>query len=66
MTISIKGKEYGFQWGMGAIEIYMDTMGYTVVAEALDVLVMPNKDQNRAVVVIFLAAIQNWCELNNV
>lgn len=64
MKLTINGKEYGLQWGMGALEIYMDTMGFTAVADALDTVMMPNKDQDRATLNLFMGALQNYAEIN--
>lgn len=64
MKVTINEKEYGLHWGMGAIEIYCDAME-TDLATALDLLAMPNKDQNKATVNLFLAALQNYAEIND-
>jgi len=63
MKLSINDKEYGLQWGMGAIEIYCDSMGCDI--DGLDKVFVINKEQPKAIVNLILAALRNWCELND-
>jgi hypothetical protein len=62
MKLTINESEYGLQWGMGAIEIYCDNMDCDI--DGLDKVITLNRDQPKAIVTIILAAIRNWCELN--
>lgn len=64
MKIEINGKEYGLQWGLGAVEIYCDNMGCDV--DGLDKAIASEKqiERQKAITTLILAAIQNECELN--
>ncbi len=66
MKLTINGIEYGLQWGMGAIEIYCDKMNCDI--GGLDAAIMSDRviDKLKAINTLTLAAIQNWCELNDV
>lgn len=66
MKLKINQKEYGLQWGMGAIEIFCDTMDCDI--DGLEKAITSEKsiDKLKAINNLSLAAIQNWCELNNV
>lgn len=66
MKLTINGKEYGLQWGMGAIEIYCDTMNCDI--DGLDKALIAERtiDKQKALNTLVLAAIQNWCELNDI
>lgn len=66
MKLTINGKEYGLQWGMGAIEIFCDTMDCDV--DGLEKAISSERaiDKLKAINTLSLAAIQNWCELNDV
>lgn len=63
MKITIKGNEYGLQWGMGAIELYCDAMDCEI--EGLDKVYMPNREQGKALTNLILAGLKNHAELNN-
>lgn len=63
MKITINEKEYELQWGMGALEIYCDNMLCDI--EGLNLVLEKNREQNRAVITLILAAIQNGLELQN-
>lgn len=62
MKLLINDKEYGLQWGMGAIELYCDAMDCDV--DGLDMVTTVGRNQNRAIVTLILASIQNYSELN--
>lgn len=66
MKININGNEYGLCWGIGAIEIYCDTMNCDI--DGLDKAVISEKEieKLKAINILVLSAIQNWCELNDV
>lgn len=63
MKIVINDIEYGLQWGMGALEIYCDAMRCDI--DGLDKVFLVNKEQNKAIVSLILAAVQNYSELND-
>lgn len=66
MKLTINGKEYGLQWGLGAIEIYCDTMNCDIAG--LDQAIVSERliDKLKAINTLTLAAIQNWCELKDI
>lgn len=66
MKIEINGKEYGFQWGMGAVEIYCDMMGCDVDGLGLGLMAETEIKRQKSITTLVLAAIQNWCELNSI
>ncbi|HVW99720.1 MAG TPA: hypothetical protein VHA52_04640 [Candidatus Babeliaceae bacterium] len=63
MKIVINDTDYGLQWGMGALEIYCDAMGCDI--DGLDKVFLVNKEQNKAIVSLILAAVQNYSELKD-
>lgn len=63
MKLTINDKEYGLQWGMGAIEIYCDSMNCDI--EGIDMVTTQGRNQPKAIVTLILAALQNYAELNN-
>ena len=63
MQITINDKAYSLQWGMGAIEIYCDSMNCDI--EGLDKVFILNKDQPKAIVSLILAALKNAAELKD-
>lgn len=66
MKLTINGKEYGLQWGLGAIEIFCDTHNCDV--EGIEAAITSTRaiDKLKAINNLTLSAIQNWCELNNI
>lgn len=66
MTIKINGKEYGLQWGLGAIELYCDQMNCDVDDLELAIGSPKSIDRTKAICLLTTCAIQNWCELNGV
>lgn len=66
MKLTINGKEYGLHWGLGAIEIYCDTMNCDI--DGLDKAIISERviDKLKAINNLTLAAIQNWCELKEI
>lgn len=64
MQIKINDKEYGFEWGLGAIEIFCDNNNCDVSDIDAKITSERQIEQQRAINGLFLAAIQNWCELN--
>lgn len=69
MKVTINENEYGLQWGLGAIEIYTEAMeratGLSLgMEEALDLAIMKNKDQFKALINLALAGFQNYAEVN--
>lgn len=70
MKVTINEKEYGLQWGLGAIEIYTEAMEIATgtslgMEEALDLAIMKNKDQFKALINLALAGFQNYAEIND-
>lgn len=70
MKVTISEKEYGLQWGLGAIEIYTEAMEIATgtslgMEEALDLAIMKNKDQFKALINLALAGFQNYAEIND-
>lgn len=63
MKLTINDKEYGLQWGMGAIIIYCDTLDCDI--EGLDkAITSPTEiERVKAITTLILSAIQNWCEI---
>lgn len=66
MQITIKDKKYDLSWGMGAIELYCDSMDCDI-----DGLIYIDDNTNlkrkqKAITVLILAAIQNGCELGDI
>lgn len=64
MTITINDREYGLQWGLGAIELFCDQMNCDV--DDIDLAVGSAKaiERMKAICVLTTCAMQNWCELN--
>lgn len=62
MKITINDKEYGLQWGMGAIEIYCDKMNCDM--DGLDKITSPGRDQIKAIVTLILSGLTNYSEIN--
>lgn len=70
MKVTINENEYGLQWGLGALEIYQeameDSLGVSLgIEEALDLAVMKNRDQMKALVQLALAGMRNYAEVND-
>jgi hypothetical protein len=70
MKVTINSKEYGLSWGLGALEIYCEAMDEVTgdsltIDEAVDLITMPGKFQQKALVNLALAALQNYCEIND-
>lgn len=63
MKIKINDREYGLQWGMGAIEIYLERMDCDI--DGLELITTPGKQQLKAIVILIMAALQNYAELYN-
>lgn len=61
MKITLKDKDYQLEWGMGALEIYCDNMHCDLLG--LDMVLVPNREQNKAVVTLIAAAIENGLAL---
>lgn len=62
MTITINDKEYLLQWGMGALEIYCDTMecdldGLSMIEDTTKPL-----QAQKALVALISAALKNGCD----
>jgi hypothetical protein len=66
MKITINGKEYGLQWGLGAIELYCDHVGCDVDDLELAIGSSKSIDRTKAICTLTTCAIQNWCELNDI
>lgn len=65
MTITINNVEYPLQWGMGALEIYCDTMdcdldGLSLIEDKLHPLLM-----QKAIVALVYGGVRNSCEIND-
>jgi hypothetical protein len=70
MKVTINENEYGLQWGLGALEIYQEAMEASLgvslgMEEALDLAVMKNRDQTKALVNLALAGMRNYAEVND-
>lgn len=70
MKVTINENEYGLQWGLGALEIYQEAMESSLgvslgMEEALDLAVMKNRDQTKALVHLALAGMRNYAEVND-
>lgn len=70
MKVTINENEYGLQWGLGALEIYQEAMESSLgvslgMEEALDLAVMKNRDQTKALVNLALAGMRNYAEVND-
>jgi len=66
MNITIKDKNYRLVWGMGAIEIYCDTLECDLDGLAMIEDVSQPLKQLKAMLTIVYAAIKNGCEIDNV
>lgn len=62
MKLTINGKKYELEWGLGAIEIYCDIMDCDI--SDIDIHLASPKliQQIKAINTLTLAAIQNGCE----
>lgn len=60
MKLTVKNKEYGLSWGMGAWELVCDKLGCDMFAIELGVLTNDQKYLNH----MAYAAIRNWCKIN--
>lgn len=66
MKLTINNKNYGLQWGLGAIEIYCDSVGCDI--SDLDQHITADRviDRLKAINNLSLAAMQNWCNLEKI
>lgn len=64
MKITINNNEHGLQWGMGAIEIFCDTLECDI-PELFEKISDPGINGNKAVTVLLLAGLQNYAELHD-
>lgn len=65
MQITINDKKYHLNWGLGAIEIYCDTLdcdidGLSYLGDNTNLV-----RKSKAITTLFLAGVQNACELGN-
>lgn len=65
MALKIKfgGKVRGFQFGLGAVEIYCDMMGCDMIG--LDMIATVCPEQPKAITSIVYAGLLNYAELND-
>lgn len=63
MNLTINNKEYGLQWGMGAIELYCDAMNCDI--DGIDMVTTVCREQPKAIVTLILSALRNYAELHN-
>src|SRR5258708_7800241 len=63
MKLTINGKEYGLQWGLGAIELYLDKMDCDLTG--LELITTLNKYQPKAILTLVLSALQNYADIHN-
>lgn len=63
MNLKINGKNYPLVWGMGCFEIFCDAMGCEL--EDIDKALNPNRDQNKYLLNLILAALKNGAELES-
>ena len=63
MILTVKSKSYPLVWGMGAFEIFCDAMSCDL--EDIDKALNPNREQNRYLVNLILAAMKNGAELES-
>jgi hypothetical protein len=63
MKINIGGKERGLQFGLGAIEIYCETMFCDLLG--LDMIGKFGMEQARAIGTLIYAALANYADLND-
>lgn len=66
MTISIKGKEYPYHFGMGAIELYCNAMDCDIEGLSMIDSATSRIGNVRAITTLILSAVQNGCEINRV
>lgn len=64
MKVNINDKDYGLQWGLGCLEIYCDRMDCDI--SGLDLAFIPNKEREKAMVMLIYAAMQNYAELHEI
>lgn len=63
MKLEIKGKSYPLIWGMGCLEIFCDAMSCDL--EDIDKALNPNRDQNKYLINLILAALKNGSEVES-
>lgn len=63
MNLEIKGESYPLIWGMGCLEIFCDAMSCDL--EDIDKALNPNREQNKYLVNLILAAMKNGAELES-
>lgn len=59
-SLKYKNQNYPLQWGLGAVEIYGELMGGGI--EQLDLLLMPNNRNTKAIVSMIFAGAKNYAE----
>lgn len=60
MTVKYNDKEYGLLWGLGAIEIFCESMNCGL--DGLDIAFYPNKDSVKAITNLIFAGLRNYSE----
>ena len=59
MKVEINGIEYGFEWGLGALELASDELDVSQDM-IIDSLLLKSKEQQKTVVNLVLAGIRFW------
>lgn len=66
MKITIKDREYGLSWGLGAIELYCDRMNCDIDDLELAIGSSKSIDRTKAICNLTICAMQNWAELHEI
>lgn len=59
MKVVIEGKEYGFEWGLGALQIASDELDVSQEM-ILDSVFLKSREQQKTIVNLVLAGIKFW------